>query len=143
MLACSDKGISILTNSFHQFNTVDENNLLNPFPETSVTSIFETSNGDILAGTWGKGWLLYDKSFRLKKQFYNSNPPTYYREYRRNMAWCFAEDPSGKIWIGYQYGLLGIFDTVTQNIKFIDVPEFSKSTIRIMACDEKEIFGLD
>jgi ligand-binding sensor domain-containing protein len=137
ILACTDKGISILTHSFRQFNTLDENNLLNPFPKASVTSIFETSSGDILAGTWGKGWLMYDKSFRLKMQFYDSNPPTYWRDFRKNMVWSFAEDLSGKIWIGYQYGLIGIFDTSTRHIQFVDPPEFERKTIRAMGCDAK------
>ena len=55
-LVCTDKGISILTTSSQQFNTLDENNLLNPFPETSVTRVFETSTGDILASYMG-AWL--------------------------------------------------------------------------------------
>ncbi|HYK47558.1 MAG TPA: two-component regulator propeller domain-containing protein [Parafilimonas sp.] len=137
MLACTDMGISIFTKSSLEFNALDENNLLNSFPETSATSIFETTTGDLLVGTWGKGWLLYDNNFRLKKQFYNSDPPTYWNKYRKNMAWCFAEDHNGKIWIGYQFGLIGIYDTTSQHIKFMDVHEFEKKTIRAMACDEK------
>ncbi len=137
VLACTDKGISVLTTSSRQFTTLDENNLLNPFPQTSVTKIFETSTGAILASTWGHGWLLYDKNFRLKKQFYNNNPPTDWQQYKRNMVWSFAEDKSGKIWIGYQYGLIGIYDTVTQHIQYLDVPEFDKKTIRTMASDSK------
>ena len=137
LLVCTDRGISILTTSSQQFNTLDENNLLNPFPETSVTRVFETSTGSILIATWGHGWLLYDKNFRLKKQFYNSDPPTGWQQYKKNMVWSFAEDRNGKIWIGYQYGLIGIYDTITQHIQYINVPEFDHKTIRAMACDAR------
>ncbi len=134
-LVCADRGISILTTASQQFNTLDENNLLNPFPQTSVTRAFETSTGSILIATWGHGWLLYDKNFRLKKQFYNDDPPTGWQQYRKNMVWSFAENCNGKIWIGYQYGLIGIYDTITQHIQYINVPEFDHKTIRAMACD--------
>ena len=53
------------------------------------------------------------------------------------MVWSFAEDRNGKIWIGYQYGLIGIYDTITQHIQYINVPEFDHKTIRAMACDAR------
>lgn len=73
ILACTDKGINVFNPCFLQFITLDENNLTNPFPKAEVTRIFETSTGDILVGTGERGWFIYDKNFRLKKQFYYSN----------------------------------------------------------------------
>ena len=137
ILACTDKGISILSHTFGQFTTIDENNLVNSFPYVSSTRLYETSSGDILAGTWGNGWFIYDKNFKLKKLLFNSHPRTEWNVYKKNMVWCFAEDHKGKIWIGYQYGLVGIFDTTTQHIQFLNPPEFEKRTIRAIACDEK------
>ncbi|MEJ7680551.1 MAG: two-component regulator propeller domain-containing protein [Segetibacter sp.] len=80
--------------------------------------------------------MLYDQNFRLKKQFYNSRKSSVNdKENRKNLVWCFAEDHRGKIWIGYQYGLIGIFDPANQHIQYIDVPEFDKRTIMAMQCD--------
>ncbi|HXL57629.1 MAG TPA: two-component regulator propeller domain-containing protein, partial [Chitinophagaceae bacterium] len=61
----TDKGINIFNPVVQQFNTLDENT----FPKTEIEKIFQTSTGDILVGTWGKGWFMYDKDFQLKKQF--------------------------------------------------------------------------
>ncbi|MEJ7680552.1 MAG: hypothetical protein WKG06_22405 [Segetibacter sp.] len=52
ILVGTDKGISIFNPSFQQFNSIDENNVTNPFPKTEVTQLFEESSGDILAATW-------------------------------------------------------------------------------------------
>jgi signal transduction histidine kinase/ligand-binding sensor domain-containing protein len=134
--AGTDKGINVFNPSLQQFNNVDENSLKASFQKPDLTSIFQTSTGDILVGSWGKGWLLFDKNFQLKKQFYDSakilaNDD----EQRKNYAWCFSEDHNGKVWIGYQHGLIGIFDLASQHIEYIDVPEFNKKTIVAIQCD--------
>ncbi len=98
----------------------------------------QASTGDIFVGSWGKGWLLFDKNFQLKKQFYDSLIVlAVYDKQRKNYAWCFTEDLSGKIWIGYQHGLVGIFNPANQHIEYIEVPEFNNKTIRAIKCDAK------
>jgi signal transduction histidine kinase/ligand-binding sensor domain-containing protein len=136
ILACTDKGISIFNPCFQRFITLNENNLQNPFPNAEVTRIFETSTGNILVGTWGEGWFYYDKNFRIIKQFYSNNPHIIPERFKKNLVWSFAEDHHGKIWIGYQYGLLGIFDISSQHIQYIDVPQFDGKTIMAMQCDD-------
>jgi signal transduction histidine kinase/ligand-binding sensor domain-containing protein len=131
--AGTDKGISIFNPSFQKINTLDENNLLQPFKKSEVTQIFETTSEDILVSTWGRGWFIYDKNFRLKTQFYY-NKGLYNQ---KNLVWCFTEDHKGKIWIGYQYGLVGIFDTTSQQVHYINVPEFNQKTIKSIQCDSK------
>ncbi len=136
MLACIDEGIIILPHTFGQFITINENNSVNPFPQINATRIFQTSSGDILVGTWGRGWFQYDKHFKLKNQFYDPDPSSEWWIYRKNMVWSFAEDQDGKIWIGYQNGLIATWDTLMENFQFKDVPEFNNKTVRAIQCDE-------
>jgi signal transduction histidine kinase/ligand-binding sensor domain-containing protein len=136
--AGTDKGINVFNPSFQQFTTIDENNVLNPFTKTEVTKIVETTSGNILVGTWGNGWFIYDQDFRLKKHFYHTSTPyANNQQNKKNLVWSFAEDGNGKIWIGYQYGLIGIYDTVTQHLQYINVPEFEGKTVMDIKCDAK------
>ncbi|MDQ6763115.1 MAG: hypothetical protein M3015_10885, partial [Bacteroidota bacterium] len=132
----TDKGINVFNPSLQQFNNVDENSLSSSFKKPDLTSIFQTSTSNILVGSWGKGWLLFDKNFQLKKQFYDSSLAMANEvKQRKNYAWCFAEDHTGKIWIGFQHGLVGIYNPANLSIKYTDVPEFGKKTIIAMQCD--------
>jgi signal transduction histidine kinase/ligand-binding sensor domain-containing protein len=135
LLICTNDGICILPSTINHFTTVYEKSENILFPKSAVYQIFETSYGDILVSSWGKGWFLFDKYFKLKKQVFNANPPSEWSNYRKNIVWCFAEDLRGKIWIGYQYGLIGLYDIVTHEIEYREVQEFDCSTIRIMRRD--------
>ncbi len=134
----TDRGINIFNPYIPAFNTVDENSPLSTFKKLEITGILETSTGNILIGTWGKGWFLYDKNFQLIKQFYDPNT---FKEvniaYIKNLVWCFAEGKDKKIRIGYQHGLLGVFDPESKQIRFTYVPEFEHSTIQCMKFDER------
>jgi len=56
-----------------------------------LEKIFQTSTGDILVGTWGKGWFIFDKDFHLKKQFYDSIISRLSDdEYRKNLVLVFC-----------------------------------------------------
>jgi signal transduction histidine kinase/ligand-binding sensor domain-containing protein len=129
------EGIYIFNPLQQQFNVVDEHTSITDFQKTEVTKIFETNTGNILVATWGKGWWLFNKDFRLKRKFLNDIKKTDKTEQRKNFVWCFGEDPAGKIWIGYQYGLVGTFNPVNHQIRYIDVPEFEKKTIMAIQCD--------
>lgn len=133
----TDKGINIFNPSQQQFKIVDENSSISDFQKTEITTIFETRKGNILIGTWGKGWWLFDKDFRLQKKFFETAKAPWDTMQRQNFVWCFGEDTQGKIWIGYQHGLIGIFNPVDQHINYIDVPEFKEKTIIAIQCDEK------
>ncbi len=130
----TDKGISIFNPASKHFQTVDENSLFQPFPKTEATQFFETGTGDILVGTWGNGWFIYDRDFRLKKQFMYKGK-TNFLDNRRNLVWSFAEAKDGKLWIGYQHGLLSIYDTINKSLQYIDEPGFNLKTIRVIRCD--------
>ncbi len=132
--AGTDKGINIFNPASQQFKTVDENNLEQPFKKTEVNQIIETRGGDILISTWGNGWFIYDKDFRFKKHFvYKLAPNKSYTD--KNFVWSFAEAGDGKIWIGYQHGLMSIYDTVYKSISYINETRFKPKTIRVMRCD--------
>ncbi|MCY7423219.1 MAG: histidine kinase [Chitinophagaceae bacterium] len=128
-------GVKVLPASFTQFITLDYHNSVTPFPAASATRIFESSTGAIYVGTWGKGWLLYNKDFKLQHHFYQNEEDNSKPENIRNLVWDFTEDTKGKIWIGYQKGLVGIFDTVTHQITYRNVPEFHQKTIRTLLSD--------
>jgi len=130
----TDKGISIFNPASRLFQTVDENSLVQPFPRTEVTQIFETGTGDILIATWGNGWYIYNRNFELKKHF-SYNVETDWWDNRKNLVWSFAGAKDGKIWIGYQYGLLGIYDIANKSIRYINEPGFNLKTIRVIRCD--------
>jgi len=142
IIACTDKGLSVFSRTFRNFITIDENNIINPVPEAYVTSIFETSEGDILVGTWGNGLLFYDNNFHLKKHFFNNSPTSLWRVYGKNMVCCIAEDHIGNVWIAYQSGLLGRFISTTQSIHFMNAPELEQQNIRVMKCDSNGILWL-
>ena len=130
----TDKGIGIFNPVYQPFQTVDENNLVRPFSKTEVIQVFETSSGDILVGTWGNGWFIYDKNFILKKHLFYK--PSFDRMAQmKNLVWAFSEAEDGKIWIGYQSGLLAVYDTILKTIRYIDEPGFQKKTIRVIMCD--------
>lgn len=134
--AGSNKGLNVFNPYLQQFNNVDENNLGSSFHKPDLTKIFQITNGDVLVSSWGKGWFLFDKNLQLKKQFYDSSLTSLKeKEGRKNFVWCFTEDKNGKIWIGYQYGLIGIFNPANQHIEYIDAPEFQRKTIRAIQCD--------
>lgn len=133
----TDRGLNICDPSVQSFTTVDENSPLTLFHKIEVTRIFETNEGNILVGTWGYGWFMYDKNFRLVKHFYNPVVVKAGKDaLKENLVWCFAEDRDKNIWIGYQHGLLGVFDPATGHIKYLKVPEFENKTIRTMKFDD-------
>jgi len=135
IFACTHEGILVLPKTCNQFTTFNGNSASHHFPKVEAVNIFQTSTGNILISTWGRGWFLYDRNLTLKKHFYNKNPNDNLNIHLKNLVWCFTEDLNGKIWIGYQGGILGILDTTSQQINYIDVPEFFGQTIRVIDCD--------
>jgi signal transduction histidine kinase/ligand-binding sensor domain-containing protein len=132
--AGTDKGINIFNPSFQQFTTVGEDTSIVSFPKSEAIKIFETSAGNILVGTFGKGWFMYDKNFKLKNQFYAHNKASVDN---KNLVWSFAEDHQGKVWVGYQHGLISIYDTISNINQYIQVPEFKGSSVMAIECDAK------
>lgn len=136
IFTCLNEGIDVLTPSNLCFNNINSHNKINSFPNIEVTKIFEKSNGDIFVSTWGRGWYLYDKDFNQQESFYH-HPLSDKLFYRKNMVWCFTEDPTGRIWIGYQSGLIGIYDSKGGQLRYIEVPAFGRQTIKAIECDDK------
>ena len=132
--AGTDKGINIFNPSFQQFTTIGEDISIDTFPKSEVNQIFETSSGNMLVSSFGKGWFIYDKDFSLKDHFYEHNKASVNN---KNLVWSFAEDHQGKIWVGYQYGLISIFDTVSRINQYIHVPAFEGSSVMAIECDTK------
>lgn len=130
--AGTDKGIHIFNPGFQQFTTVGEDASIDAFPKSEVTQLFETSSGNILVGSYGKGWFMYDRDFNLKYRFCQAEQLPIDR---KNLVWAFEEDRAGKIWIGYQYGLIGVFDTVSKVIRYRQVAAFEGSSVMAIQCD--------
>ncbi len=128
----TDKGINIFNPSLSQFNTVVADDPGNHPRESEVSQIYQASSGDIFVSTLGNGWLLYNSDFIFKKKFYDNTGNA-----DKNLVWSFAEDRQGKIWIGYQHGIVSVYDTVRKKIHYINFPEFEKKTVMVIKCDAK------
>lgn len=94
-----------------------------------ISSIFQSSCGDIWVSTWGDGIFQYDKNFQLRHHYiHNKDDASSFGE-PLNRAWCFAEDKKGRLWIGCQYGMLCMFDTASKKFSNKKIDAFNNSTI--------------
>ncbi len=104
---------------------------------TDVSSIFQSKSGDIWISTWGDGIFRYDSSFSLLKNYVHDESNQKSLGERLNRTWCFSEDNKGKIWVGCQYGMLGILDTASGKFINENITAFAKKTIMYMTKDKK------
>ncbi len=94
-----------------------------------ISSIFQSASGRIWVSTWGDGIFEYNSHFRLLHHYvHEKNNPFSFGE-PLNRAWCFAEDNSGRLWIGCQHGMLSIFDTIKKRFTNMVVPQFNGATV--------------
>jgi ligand-binding sensor domain-containing protein len=129
----TDKGITVFNPYRQYFQSVyhDDNDPLT-IPKNEIQECIETSNGDILAATWGGGMTIYDNQWHFKKniRFTNEHP-----EY--NLLWSFIQKDDHTIWIGCQHGYIHIYDPVKETIQTIHPPELNNFTIQCMKKDKQ------
>ncbi|MEO6718808.1 MAG: two-component regulator propeller domain-containing protein [Ferruginibacter sp.] len=127
----TDKGISIFNPYRQYFQTVhyEEKNIAS-LPKNEIECFIQTSNGDILAGTWGGGITVYDPQWQFKKTI------RFPGNYETNLIWYFLQNDDGAIWAGCQHGYVHIYHPTTNAIQTIHPPELENSTVRCMAKDK-------
>ncbi|MEO7802077.1 MAG: two-component regulator propeller domain-containing protein, partial [Ginsengibacter sp.] len=97
---------------------------------------FQTSTGNILLASNYGGWFLYDQHFKFLKRFSAVLSETStFLDTCKTMANCFTEDKSGNIWIGYNGGLIGIYQPKTGVLEYQMVKEFGKKKVCDIQCD--------
>ncbi len=96
---------------------------------SDISSIFQSSSGNIWVSTWGDGIFQYNSDFKLLNHYvhYKNNASSFGEPLNR--AWCFAEDNKGRLWIGCQHGMLSVFDTAKKQFTNIIVPAFKGATV--------------
>ena len=127
----TDQGISIF-NPYRQYFQTISHDPANPLslPKGELNAFIQTSTGDLLVGTWGSGFSVYDAGYHFKKTIAFTGGP---RE--RNFIWSFMQVDSQTVWVGCQHGYLHIYNTKTGAVKTIHPPEMRNFTIRCMASD--------
>jgi signal transduction histidine kinase/ligand-binding sensor domain-containing protein len=133
----TDKGVYVFNPGAQRFNSISLSEAVTDGKaDRSLTSFLELRNGDIWAGSWGKGIFVYDRSLGAKPHDVYNNAPA---DDNYLLVWSLLEQAgTRKIWIGCQMGRLMIYDPATRKTLFIKHPVFGGRTIRQVAQD---IFG--
>lgn len=130
---CTNMGLFRFNPSAHIFKTIkskvyNSNQFYNP----GVTAIIETKDHEILTSTLGSGIFSYDTE--MHPLISKTIKRTGFTE--AGMAWSLLQTKRGDIWMGYQNGLIGIYDAVTKKINWQYPEIFKTSTIRQLAEDK-------
>ncbi|HTI91920.1 MAG TPA: two-component regulator propeller domain-containing protein [Puia sp.] len=97
-----------------------------------VTDVLQTSDGDIVAATWGSGLFAYDSNFRPVNRWYVNQG----RRLGEHGLWCIRQRANGDLWRGHQHGILYISHQATHITEKVELPVFRHSTIRQIAEDK-------
>lgn len=129
---CTNKGLFRFNPSAHIFHAVS-NRL--PGDETvykdDVTAIQETTDGEILVSTWGRGIFCYDKNLDpIVSKYAPHNSPG------EGMIWCMLQSRNGDIWRAGQDGSLFRYDAAARTNSAINAPVFQQRTIRQITEDK-------
>ena len=126
----TDAGISVFNPYHNLINTIsvgeDQPNLL---PPNEIITVYQTKKKKIIVGTWGGGTTFFDSTFKFEKNYF-------FKNVERNLAWCFIEDESGRIWTGCQYGFINRYNADGSFFDHSRPAEAGNSTIRCMAKDK-------
>ncbi|HXO77416.1 MAG TPA: two-component regulator propeller domain-containing protein, partial [Puia sp.] len=97
-----------------------------------VTDVLQTSDGDIVASTWGGGLFAYDSNFRPVDRWYVRQA----RQLNEQGVWCIHQRPNGDLWRGHQHGSVYISHVASHTTEKVELPVFRHSTIRQIAEDK-------
>ena len=135
----TDMGIHIFNPHFQQFHShklsAASNELLNTTP---VMNILQTGTGDIWIATFGEGIQIFNDHLQYKRSYlYNPSDLRTFGE-PGNRAWCFLNQPDGKILIGYQHGWISVFDPIHETFSNSQPDALDKLTIMNMVLDSSQ-----
>lgn len=100
----TDSGISIADARSASWRHVLENEV--------IVTMCQTSDGDVLAGCYGEGLYLLDKSGNIKKHWTQRDGTLPY-----DYIFTVKVDYKGNIWIGSPHGALTVIDPDSQNMR--------------------------
>jgi len=106
----------------------------------SPMAIWESPEGKIWIGTYGKGAFLLNHNLRLEKKIFTPIPKGYDAPANRsifnyNTVWCFSSDREGNIWAGCQSGILMQFSPTGELLWKGQHPALDSQTVRSLAMD--------
>ncbi len=94
--------------------------------KVDVTDFLETEDGKLYVSTWGNGLFAYDKNLQPVEDEVTRQS----RQKKEGMTWCILRRNNGDIWRGLQHGGLMIYHSETKSSEMLNLPVFSKATIR-------------
>lgn len=100
----TDSGISIADARSASWRHVLENEV--------IVTMCQTSNGEVLAGCYGEGLYLLDKSGNIKKHWTQRDGTLPY-----DYIFTVKVDSQGNIWIGSPHGALTVIDSDSHNMR--------------------------
>lgn len=105
-------------------------------PLNPVLSFFEASNADIWMGTYFGGTFILDQALRpVRSHLYLESTPSssdLSKIGNFNAVWSFAEDSSGRIWAGGQFGTLQVFQHRGDLLRRWQLDPAQRTTLRHM-----------
>jgi ligand-binding sensor domain-containing protein len=100
---------------------------------SDVTSIVETTSGEILVSTWGTGIFSYDQNFKpIASKYFPGNSG-----YQEGMVWSLVQTRKGDLYWGKQDGVMGIYNATTKKISYVRPPMIENRTIRQVLEDKQ------
>ncbi|MFB6457439.1 two-component regulator propeller domain-containing protein [Chitinophaga sp. Hz27] len=111
----TDHGVNILSlysQTFHQLDATTTFPTTNKrLPAAEVTGIFQSTNGNVYIGYWGKGFAVLNADLQLINTYAagpEGNATTIPEE--RGLVWTFAEMKDGTVLVGQENGNLSLYD---------------------------------
>jgi len=127
----TDRGINVFNPYHHYFQTIRHiDGQEASLSRHDINDVIETSQGEILVGTWGGGITFYDQDLNFKRNEKFIGPEAY------SLVWCFVERDDGLIWAGTQLGFIHEYDPIDHTFNTIHPPETENSTIISMTKDQ-------
>ncbi|RPD38627.1 ligand-binding sensor domain-containing protein [Chitinophaga barathri] len=122
----TDRGVNIMSLHNQSFTRLDYRN--RPLPQSEVTGIQTTRNGDVFIGYWGKGFAWLGPDLRMKAHYTHKADGSGIPE-ERSQVWSFAERQNGSILIGQENGYISEFNPASRRFKHYHPPGFSDQTV--------------
>lgn len=132
MWLATDNGVYIFDPGAKRILTYEADTafIKEPEPFFAVTGFLEYDRNNIWVTTWGRGVFLYDSLFRVKRRIFSAG-----KEKNLSMAWCATRSNNGRIWLGWQNGVLAEYDPITGKEYYYQPGELRMKTVRQMVSD--------
>ncbi|NIG51878.1 sensor histidine kinase [Chitinophaga sp. Cy-1792] len=143
----TDHGVNILSlysQTFHQLDTnTTFSNTSKRLPTGEVTGIFQSTNGNVYIGYWGKGFAVLNSNLELINTYLpgrEAGDNTIPEE--RGLVWSFAEMPDGTILVGQENGNLSLYDPIKHRFTrhFHDAAFYDQTLLHILPLSDTAVW---